>query len=214
METKNQTPANKETSVGRKPRETVSLVTLNSSDESSRSNSSLADSSHSNIDLIIDPSAGLASPSSVDKKEDDDNDDEPNTWSGSKSSTPSAIFRRRNSTSIYGTPRRQSSFFGSDSAGSVPPIISYEEINAPSNRLESESSEKDNSCVECGSYCGSYSIRSRFGDGGNEIICETCLQKHWQDEVNELIKYKNSLEMGVRELRRYLSTRFLPIVYL
>lgn len=235
----------------------VSLVTLNSSDDSTRSNSSLASSSHSNIDLIIDPSAGtgLVTSSHSPKQQqtryqtadlDDQSVDtttsstsvgggnnlytEP-AWSPTKTAQSAAnLYRRLNSTtSIYGTPRRQTSFLGSAGTnGSSTPsslanlLASFDDYVVPNSATTTTSTSDDLneqmggiassqmdridqecSCVECGSYCGTYSMYR----GEAEIVCETCMQKRWQDEINELLKYKTCLEAGVRELRRYLSAK-------
>lgn len=252
---------NTSSSSGRATDRMVSLVTLNSSDESSRSNSSLASSSHSNIDLVIDPSMGVSgslattstpSPkmtvtpkSSSNKNEEEayyDEEDEEETTESWSIKTPAVSggghFRRRNSsTSIYGTPRRQTSFFGEGSASSAAAAAAaatatstshlaqsallssvYDELMA-SNSLgvlvdspeqEQRNDESEYNCTECGSYCDRYTAarNSKFSsdiNGNSGVICETCLHKHWQGEINELLKFKASLETNVRELRRYLS---------
>lgn len=254
---------NTSSSSGRATDRMVSLVTLNSSDESSRSNSSLASSSHSNIDLVIDPSMGvsgsLATTSTPSPKmattpksssnrneeeayyDEEDEEDEEETTESWSIKTPAVSggghFRRRNSsTSIYGTPRRQTSFFGEGNASSAAAAAAatttstshlaqsallssvYDELMA-SNSLgvlvdspeqEQRNDESEYNCTECGSYCDRYTAarNSKFSsdiNGNSGVICETCLHKHWQGEINELLKFKASLETSVRELRRYLS---------
>lgn len=92
-------------------------------------------------------------------------------------------------------------------------LATYDETALDKNTLESDSADQQCLCSECGSYCGSYVTRNKFCNGSAETenICETCLQKRWQDEVNELIKYKTNLETDVCELRQYLC--ILSIIF-
>lgn len=187
----------------------ASLVTL--SNDESTSNSSLA-SSHSNIDLMIEAPNLSSSPIKKDWRQQTSLIGEDEMMMGSKMNLTNTsnnnnnnngyeVFRRNSSssTSIYGTPRRQSSMFGTST-----PIL-YDETNLSAFQCAQEDDQGGGGASltkGCCLKCGSFAYLSKYNDAQ---LCDNCTQKHWQDEINELIKYKTFLESSVRDLKRYLS---------
>jgi hypothetical protein len=68
--------------------------------------------------------------------------------------------------------------------------------------MDNKSSSKMR-CLECGSYTYLIKCNSHC----ELMLCELCQQKHWQMEINELIKLKTDLENNVADLRNYLAAR-------
>ena len=60
-------------------------------------------------------------------------------------------------------------------------------------------------CLECGGYARLRKCTPHC----NLDLCENCRQKHWQIEVDELLKMKTHLENNVADLRNYLGYIFL-----
>lgn len=58
-------------------------------------------------------------------------------------------------------------------------------------------------CLECGAYAYMHKCKGHC----NKDICEDCREKHWQVEVDELLKMKNHLEGSVADLKNYLSNK-------
>jgi hypothetical protein len=56
-------------------------------------------------------------------------------------------------------------------------------------------------CSECGDYKHLVQCLSHC----NIILCEACRNKHWFDEVDDLIKMKVNLEDNVASIRKYLG---------
>lgn len=92
---------------------------------------------------------------------------------------------------------------------STPMLPVFDELETINNTHDTSETLDECVCSECGAYIGYVSIRNRLASvSGAEfgaVLCAVCMQKHWQEEVNELLKFKSSLESCVRDLRRYLS---------
>jgi hypothetical protein len=58
-------------------------------------------------------------------------------------------------------------------------------------------------CLECGQY----SFLNKCTAHCDLMLCESCQQKHWQIELNELIRMKSLLEQNVADLKKYLSAK-------
>ncbi len=58
-------------------------------------------------------------------------------------------------------------------------------------------------CLECGAYTYMHKCKGHC----NKDICEDCREKHWQVEVDDLLKMKGHLEIGVADLKNYLSAK-------
>ncbi len=58
-------------------------------------------------------------------------------------------------------------------------------------------------CLECGAYAMLQKCKAHC----NLDICENCKQKHWQVEVDDLLKMKSHLENSIGELKNYLTAK-------
>jgi hypothetical protein len=105
-------------------------------------------------------------------------------------------------TSYLSSPSSASSY--SRQLSAFPSLYMYETLNANASMYEpaEEGSFSPKSCcIECGAYAQLVKCMSHC----DLHICENCQHKHWQIEINELIKYKTSLENNVDELKKYLG---------
>lgn len=65
-------------------------------------------------------------------------------------------------------------------------------------------------CLECGAY----GLLQKCKAHCNLEICEDCKQKHWQIEVDDLLKMKTHLENNIGDLKTYLGenlTNKIPV---
>lgn len=109
------------------------------------------------------------------------------------------------SNSIYGTPRRQSSVFGTSTPIFYDDLMSGGNFSLDPNTVElNDDLAAANANKGCCLDCGCFAYLNKFND---LQLCDGCYQKHWQNEVNELIKYKSYLENNVRDLKKYLAAK-------
>ena len=97
--------------------------------------------------------------------------------------------------------RRQSSFLTGSSL--LPNIILYD--GGSSNQEYGVEGGEDFSGKGCCLECGMFTFLSKCNAHCDLQLCESCQQKHWQIEINELIKMKTFLETSVGDLRKYLG---------
>ena len=73
---------------------------------------------------------------------------------------------------------------------------------SPNSILEPNSpfGEPQSCCLECGAYAVLQKCKAHC----NLDICDDCKQKHWQFEVDDLLKMKTHLEDNIIELKNYL----------
>lgn len=79
---------------------------------------------------------------------------------------------------------------------SGPPVNNI--FNDDANNFDNKSC-----CIECGAFAVLQKCKAHC----NLDICENCKQKHWQTEMDELLKLKSHLETNVGDLRNYLSAK-------
>lgn len=125
------------------------------------------------------------------------------TTAASSSSYGASNYRRANASSVAST---MSSSTNRLSAG----LFNTSSMNPTSNIFSFDSNNQDefveydankSCCIECGVFA--YLIKCQ---GHCDMqLCESCCEKHWQLEINDLIKIKNNLENNVTELKKYLS---------
>ena len=75
------------------------------------------------------------------------------------------------------------------------------------NGIDITSSSSTSNSKMCCLECGSYTYLIKCNSHCELMLCEQCQQKHWQMEINELIKLKTDLENNVADLRVYLAAR-------
>ena len=80
---------------------------------------------------------------------------------------------------------------------SGPPVNNI--FNDDANNFDNKSC-----CIECGAFAVLQKCKAHC----NLDICENCKQKHWQTEMDELLKLKSHLETNVGDLRNYLCKYF------
>lgn len=112
-------------------------------------------------------------------------------------------------TSYLSSPTSMSSY--SRQLSAFPSLYMYETLNANApiyEQADENSLSTKSCCIECGAYAHLVKCMSHC----DLHICENCQHKHWQMEINELIKFKTSLENNVDELRKYLGLNRILLV--
>ena len=81
----------------------------------------------------------------------------------------------------------------------APSIFSFDNQNNQEEYSDDYNANKS-CCIECGSFAFLVKCTAHC----DMQICESCCEKHWQLEINDLIKIKTHLEDNVTELKKYL----------
>jgi hypothetical protein len=85
----------------------------------------------------------------------------------------------------------------------TPSIFSFDNLNNQEDFSDELLTSNKSCCIECGIF----GYLTKCAAHCDKQLCESCCDKHWQLEINELIKIKTTLENSVADLRKYLSAK-------
>ena len=121
----------------------------------------------------------------------------------SSRSTYGGIFRQ--STGGVLPNRRQSNLFNGGSLFNNNSNFIIYDGGSVNQEAENNYREEEFSGKSCCLECGMYTYLSKCNAHCDLQLCESCQQKHWQIELNELVKMKTYLESSVTDLKKYLG---------
>lgn len=184
-----------------KQKEIVSLETLdeNSNDESNRNS---LNSSPTNEDSTLADNDLTSYIDSTNYRYSNINTAASASAAAVSSSYNSANYRRANTSSVASSisssaNRVSAGLFNNNSLSQPSNIFSFD-ANNQEEFVEYDSNKS--CCIECGVFAFLVKCQGHC----DMQLCESCCEKHWQFEINELIKIKTHLENSVTELKKYL----------